>query len=173
MARVLHSHEQLYIHICMQKHNDTIMTNEHSSLEKYTSQFIEKVVCERELETEQRLQHIDPHSSGYHSLNFPFSWAAQPGALGPSRCWDMILIPASSLQLIWTSYHRGYIIIWRPPTSCEPHNFALNSTPRQSRSPLISWYATREIWVQSQVESYQRLKKWYLMLPCLTLSIIR
>ena len=31
----------------------------------------------------------------------------------------------------------------------------------------------REIWVQSQVESYQRLKKWYLMLSCLTLSIIR
>ena len=25
-------------------------------------------------------------------------------------------------------------------TSCERHNFALNSTPRQSRSPLISWY---------------------------------
>ena len=31
----------------------------------------------------------------------------------------------------------------------------------------------RETWVQSQVESYQRLKKWYLMPPCLTLSIIR
>ena len=31
----------------------------------------------------------------------------------------------------------------------------------------------RETWVQSQVESYQRLKKWYLMLPCLTLNIIR
>ena len=31
----------------------------------------------------------------------------------------------------------------------------------------------RNIWVQSQVESYQRLKKWYLMPPCLTLSIIR
>ena len=28
-------------------------------------------------------------------------------------------------------------------------------------------------WVQSKVESYQRLEKWYLMLPCLTLSIIR
>ena len=27
--------------------------------------------------------------------------------------------------------------------------------------------------VQSQVESYQRLKKWYLILLCLTLSIIR
>ena len=31
----------------------------------------------------------------------------------------------------------------------------------------------RETWVQSQVESSQRLKKWYLMPPCLTHSIIR
>ena len=32
---------------------------------------------------------------------------------------------------------------------------------------------SQETWVQSQVESYQRLKKWYLMPPYLTLSIIR
>ena len=31
----------------------------------------------------------------------------------------------------------------------------------------------RETWVQSQVESYQRLKKWYFMPLCLTLSFIR
>ena len=31
----------------------------------------------------------------------------------------------------------------------------------------------REIGVQSQVKSYQRLKKWYLMLPSLTLSVIK
>ena len=31
----------------------------------------------------------------------------------------------------------------------------------------------RETWVQYQVESYQRLKKWYLVPPCLTLGIIR
>ena len=31
----------------------------------------------------------------------------------------------------------------------------------------------RETGVQSQVESYQRLKKWYMILPCLTLIIIR
>ena len=31
----------------------------------------------------------------------------------------------------------------------------------------------RKTWVQYQVESYQRLKKWYLMPPCLKLSIIR
>ena len=29
----------------------------------------------------------------------------------------------------------------------------------------------RETWVQSQVKSYQRLKKWYLMPACFTLSI--
>ena len=31
----------------------------------------------------------------------------------------------------------------------------------------------RETWVQSQVRSYKRLKKWYLIHPCLTLGIIR
>ena len=31
----------------------------------------------------------------------------------------------------------------------------------------------RDIWVQSQVESYQRLKKWCLMLSFLTLNIVR
>ena len=31
----------------------------------------------------------------------------------------------------------------------------------------------RETWVHSQVESYQRLKKWYLKPPCLTLRFIR
>ena len=38
----------------MQNHNDnTIKTSDTSSLEKYTSHFIERVVCERELEAEQ------------------------------------------------------------------------------------------------------------------------
>ena len=35
-------------------------------------------------------------------------------------------------------------------------------------SPMV-----RETWVQSQVASYQRLKKLYLIPPCLTLSNIR
>ena len=43
--------------------------------------------------------------------------------------------------------------------------------------PLALWVKcspmVRDTGVQSQVESYQRLKKWYLMLPCLALSIIR
>ena len=62
-----------------------------------------------------------PNSSGYNSISFPFSWDAQPWAWGPSLCWDMVLIPASSLQLIRISCRRGYIIIWRPPIFCERH----------------------------------------------------
>ena len=135
---LLYSHNQLYIHIYIQKHNDAIKTIGHSSLEKYTSHFIERVVCDWELKTEQRLQPLN--SSGYHSLSFPFSWAAQPGAWGASLYWDMVLIPATFLQLTWNSYRWGYILIWRSTTSCERHNFGLNSTSRQSRSPLISWY---------------------------------
>ena len=38
---------------------------------------------------------------------------------------------------------------------------------------IYIYILARETWVQSQVESYQRLKKWYLMRSCLTLSIIR
>ena len=54
------------------------------------------------------------------------------GPEGP-LCWVLVLSRASYPQLIWTSCRQGYIIIWRPPTSCERHNFTLNSTPRQSR----------------------------------------
>ena len=71
---------------------NTIKTSRHSSLEKYTSHFIWKgskvllkvLLCERWVEDRTELQHIDPHSSGYHSLSFPFSWATQPEAWGPS-----------------------------------------------------------------------------------------
>ena len=105
---------------------NTIKTRGHSSLEKYTSHFIRKGYERYDLwEVSWRLNRTvtywPPNSSGYSSISFPFSWAVHPGVWGPSLCWDMVLIPASSLQLVWTSCRRGYIIIWRPPTSCERH----------------------------------------------------
>ena len=137
----------------MQKHNDAIKMSGHSSLEKYTSHFIWKgskwllkvLLCERCVGDWTELQHIDPNSYGHNSVSFPFSWAAQPGAWGPSLsgtwssfqrllsnasgalnsnylirgpegllCWVLVLSTASYLLLIWTSCHRGYIIIWLP-----------------------------------------------------------
>ena len=65
---LLYSHEQLYVHIYMQKHHNTIKTSGHSSLEKYTSHFIERVrkgyegyYCVRgELGTEQNCNILTP-----------------------------------------------------------------------------------------------------------------
>ena len=103
-------------------------------------------MCDRKLKTEQRLQHIDPHSSGYHSLSFPFSWAAQPGISGPSLCWEMFSFQhllsncncsIGGLRITsaghWFSLphlisngptsciNPGYIIVRHPPSSCERH----------------------------------------------------
>ena len=109
---------------CMQNHNDdTIKTSRHSSFEKYTSHFIERVVCERELETEQNCNILTPKLFWLSQPFFPVLLGCSIGGLGPSLSWDMVLIPPSSLQLIWTSCRRGYIIVLRP----------LNSTRRQSR----------------------------------------
>ena len=111
-------------------------------------------MCERELETEQRLQHIEPQLFWLSQPFFPVLLGCSTGGLGawePSLCWDMVLIPASSPQPTRTSCRRGYIIIWHPPTSGERQNFALNSTPRLSRSPLISWYLRPDAPVITQV----------------------
>ena len=54
------------------------------------------------------------------------------GPEGP-LCWVLVLSTASYLQLTRTSCRRGYIIDLTPiSSSCKRHNFALNSTPRQS-----------------------------------------
>ena len=46
-------------------------------------------------------------------------------------------------------------------------------SPRRQGVKIIKMYLlVRETGAQSQVESYQRPEKCYLMLPCLTLSII-
>ena len=90
---------QLYTYTCRNILN-TITTSKDTSLEKYTSHFIESVVYERELETEQRLQHIHlPSSSGHSSVSFLFSWAAQPGAWGSALSWELVLSARSRTLL--------------------------------------------------------------------------
>ena len=68
----------------------------------------------------------------------------------------VILYSISHIYRLWTNIVIMYLLIYR----------------------TSAWWRecsamAREIWVQSQVESYQSLKKWYLMPPCLTLSNIR
>ena len=140
---MLYSHEQLYIHICMPKHIQHYKDERTEFFRKiYLSLYWKGCVWEG-VGDRTELQHIDLHSSGYHSLSFSFYWAAHPWAWGPSLFWDMVLIPASSLQLIWTSCRRGYIIICRPPTSCERHNSdsvqPLDSQGRPWSPDIFDW----------------------------------
>ena len=81
----------------------------------------------------------------YFQLNPPYNMARYISLLNP--------LPTHQ----WNEEYADYIL-WR-----RVRYFLIR------KSSPIAW----ETWVQSQVESYQRLKKWYLMLPCLALSIIR
>ena len=69
----------------------------------------ERSAYEMELNTEQRLQHIDlPSPSGHHRVSFSFSWVAQPGPGGPASLGH-VLIPASSHQLDWSPNSIGVL----------------------------------------------------------------
>ena len=70
---------------------------------KYTSHFIWKVVCERELETKQNCNILTPTLMAISIVSFLFSRVAQPEARGPSFLLSAgflyhILSPTSGLQ---------------------------------------------------------------------------
>ena len=90
-----------YTYACRNIFN-TIRTSEDTSFEKYTPHFIWKglkgllkvLLCEIWVRDRTKLQHNDPHSYGHNSVSFPFSWAAQLGAWGPS------------LSVTWSSFQH-------------------------------------------------------------------
>ena len=84
------------------------------------------------------LQHVDPHSYGHNSVSFPFSWAAQLGAWGPT------LLGAGFLYCIlsptdWTSCALSYIIVRHPPSSCGHHK---SHSFNPSTVKVIFWYSS-------------------------------
>ena len=133
--------EQLYIHLCIQKHIQHNRDEQTQFFRKiYLSLYWKGCVWEGVEDWTKTATYSPPNSSRYHSLSFLFSWTAQSGAWRPSLCRDMVLIPALSLQLIWTSCRRSYIIIWHPSTSCKRHNsHSIQPFDSQGYS-LIPWY---------------------------------
>ena len=83
----------IYTYTC-RIHIDAIIKSREDFLKKKnTSHFIERVVCEREWETEQRLPHSDnPSPPGHSRVSFLFSWTAQPEAWWPSP-WVLFSLP--------------------------------------------------------------------------------
>ena len=90
-----------------------IKTSEDFLKKIYLSLYRKGCACERELETEQRLQHIDlPSPSGHRRVSFSFSWAAQPGAWGPSLTgtyFNPSIFSPTGLQTNWGS--RGPFLL--------------------------------------------------------------
>ena len=102
----------LYGH--MQYHNDTIIKMQEDFFRKIsTSHFICNVWkgcvgfhCERELETEQKLQYFDPHSYGRQRCVFLVLQMLNQRPRG-SLCWVRAFSNASYQQLLWTPTHQG------------------------------------------------------------------
>ena len=69
------------------------------------------------------------------------------------------------LSLTQNEEHSQIFLLWTLYTHTHTHTHIMRI--------LLFFCLCVCVLVQSQVESYQRFKKWYLMLPCLTLSIIR
>ena len=116
----------------MHNHNDTMITTT-QSFEKSTSHFIWKGCAWEGVGDRTELQHIDPHSIGYNCVSFPFSWAAQLGAWGPTLLGAGFLyriLSSTGLVSRLTDFlsSPSYIIVPRPPSSCGRHNFGLIQT---------------------------------------------
>ena len=114
-------------------------------------------MCERELETEQRLQYIDPTLMAISVVSFSFSRAAQPETHGPSSLLDdsflYCILSLTGLQntiggpegpfgqgvaFPTTSCLRRL----RPPTVWLPVLTELynSSTPTQSPTQSLEWH---------------------------------
>ena len=146
----------------MQNHKDnTITTSGNSSLEKYTSHFIERVVCERELETEQRLQHIDPHPQLFWLSQpfFPVLLGCSTGDLGAQPLLGhgshSSIFSPTDLNFLSPGLYNNLT----PTYFLRASQFALNSTPRQSRLPRIP--STRyTCYLHRCISSFDSLAGW-------------
>ena len=126
----------------------TIMTNEHTSLEKYTShtlfERVAKGLCVKgELETEQTATYWPPVPLSLAALLSRSAGLLNRGPWGPiALCWVLVLSTASYIQLTGSnslnlSVAPGYIIVWHPPASCGRH---ICTQFNPSTVKVIPWY---------------------------------
>ena len=103
----------------------------------YLSLYWKGCVCEGVGDWTKTATYWPTNSSGYHSHSFPFSWVAQPGACGPAS-----LLRRGSHSSIFSPIDLNFLSpgLYNNLTSTyflRASQFAINSTPRQSRSSLI------------------------------------
>ena len=137
---VLYSHNLPYIHIYMQKHNDAITTSGHSSLEKYTSPLLKGLCVRGSWRPNKDCNILTPELFWLSQPFFPVLLGCSTGGLGAQPLLghgshSSIFSPTDLNFLSPGSYNN-----LTPTYFLRASQFALHSTPQQSRSPLISWY---------------------------------
>ena len=113
---VIYSHMQIHIYIYTQHHNDTIIKDERRLLYKYIplTLFVRvrkgysRFACERDLETEQKLQYSDPHSHGRQRCVFLVLLMLNRRPWGP-LCLVLAFFTASYQQLLWSPNSIGIL----------------------------------------------------------------
>ena len=117
-----------------------------------------RFACERELETEQKLQYFDPHSYGRQRCVFLVLLMLNRRLWGP-LCWVLAFFTASYQHLLRTSTHQGpkapsawcgfpYHIssITQSPTVCNCHLTSVltvlynSSTSTRSPTRSLEWH---------------------------------
>ena len=160
-----HNHEHYTYTYTFRNIFNTIRTSEDTSLEKYTSHFIERVVFERELETEENSNILTPTLMAITAFlsRSPglLNWGpGVPASLGHgphssifcptdlnSNCsigcpegplyWVRVFSTTSYLQLIRTSCRRGYIIIWLPLFFLQASQFRTQFNPIDNQGYIL------------------------------------
>ena len=142
VTTMIHIQLYTYTYTCGNIVN-TIMTNEHTSLEKYTShtlfEMVAKGLCVRgELETEQTATYWSPVLLSLATLLSCSTGLLNQGSWGPiALCWVLVLSTASYLQL--TDSNQLNFLSHRVISLFDDHllpvsiAFAPNSTCPQSR----------------------------------------
>ena len=124
----------------------TIMTNEHTSLEKYTSHTLFEMVgkgCERVMyerwigDWTKPATYWPPVPPSLAALLSRSARLLNWGPWGPSSLLGLVLTATNWLQLTELPVTPGYIIVCRPPASCERH-ICTKFTP--STVKVIPWY---------------------------------
>ena len=123
-----------------QRHNKD---ERHSSLEKYTSHFTERVVCERELKTEQNCNILTPTFMAITAFLSHSPRLLNRGPGGP-LCRVLVFYTATYLQLVWSPTSLIFLCAElynssHPPSSCGRHK---SHSFNPSTVKVIFWYSS-------------------------------
>ena len=160
-----------------------------TSSKKYTSHFIVRFACERELETEQRLQHNDLTSpSGHSRVSFSFSWCST-GSPGAQLSADFLYHISSPTHLISNSIggSEGPLpravaflttswlqLVWTPtpwlPVYTELYNSSIAHSIAHSIFGMACLIVIKRKWLScsSEVTLFRCISLWVYhgLLPC-------